>query len=79
MGLLILSIILNCTLVIGVYLIDKHTPFKKWSYIKKQILIGVLFVMIAGWLIYSCIPTYDATQTIDNVNNIENSDITNGE
>ena len=43
MGLLILSIILNCTLVVGVYLIDKHTPFKKWSYIKKQILIGVLF------------------------------------
>lgn len=43
------------------------------------ILIGVIFVMIAGWLIYSCIPTYDATQTIDNVNNIENSDITNGE
>ena len=43
MGLLILSIILNCTLVVGVYLIDKQTPFKKLSYIKKQIIIGVLF------------------------------------
>ncbi|MBO5927911.1 MAG: hypothetical protein J6Q32_03565, partial [Clostridia bacterium] len=43
MGLLILSILLNCVLVVGVYLLNKYTSFKKWSYIKKQILIGVLF------------------------------------
>ena len=43
MGLLIVSIILNCVLVIGIYLLDLYTPFKKCSYIKKQIIIGVLF------------------------------------
>ena len=43
MNLLIISIILNCVLVVGVYLADKYTPLKNWSYIKKQIFIGVLF------------------------------------
>ena len=43
MGLLIISIILNCALAIGVYLLDLYTPFKKCTYIKKQIIIGVLF------------------------------------
>ena len=43
MGLLILSIILNCALVVGFYLADKYTPLRKWTYIKKQILIGLLF------------------------------------
>ncbi|MBO7345574.1 MAG: SpoIIE family protein phosphatase [Clostridia bacterium] len=43
MGLLIVSIILNCVLAIGVYLLDLYTPFKKFTYIKKQIIIGVLF------------------------------------
>ena len=43
MGLFILSIALNCILVIGVYLIEKYTSFKKWAYIKRQIIIGVLF------------------------------------
>ena len=43
MGLLIISIILNCILAIGIYLLDLYTPFNKWSYIKKQIIIGVLF------------------------------------
>ena len=43
MGLLILSIVINCTLVVGVYLSEKFTPLKKWAYMKKQILIGVLF------------------------------------
>jgi heme/copper-type cytochrome/quinol oxidase subunit 2 len=23
------------------------------------ILIGIIFVMVAGWLVYSCIPTYE--------------------
>ena len=43
MGLLILSIILNCVLVVGIYLLNKYTLLKKWSYIKQQIMIGVLF------------------------------------
>ena len=43
MGLLILSMLLNCVLVVSVYLVDKYTLFKKWAYKKKQIIIGVLF------------------------------------
>lgn len=43
MILLIISILLNCILVVGVYLIDKYTIFKKWSYIKKQTIIGIIF------------------------------------
>ena len=44
MGLLIVSIILNCVLVVGVYLIDlAYAPFRNCAYIKKQIIIGVLF------------------------------------
>ena len=43
MGLLIVSIIINCLLVVGIYLLNKYTPFKKWSYMKKQIIIGILF------------------------------------
>ena len=40
---LLVPIILNCMLVVGIYLADKHTAIKKLSYIKKQIIIGVLF------------------------------------
>ena len=40
---LIIPVLLNCMLVLGVYLADKHTTIKKLSYIKKQIIIGVLF------------------------------------
>ena len=40
---LIVPILLNCLVVLGVYLIDKHTDFKKLPYITKQIVIGVLF------------------------------------
>ena len=43
MGLLILSTILDCVLVVGIYLIDKHTPFNKLGSVVKQIIIGVLF------------------------------------
>ena len=43
MGLLIVSIILICVLAIGVYLLELYTPFKKCTYMKKQIIIGVLF------------------------------------
>ena len=40
---LIVPILLNCLLVILVYLADKYTPAKKLPYMTKQIVIGVLF------------------------------------
>ena len=40
---LIVPILLNCLLVFGVYMADKHGLIKKWNYITKQIVIGVLF------------------------------------
>ena len=40
---LLVPIILNCVLVFCVYMAEKHTAIKKLSYIKKQIIIGVLF------------------------------------
>ena len=40
---LIIPILLNCLLVLSVYLIDKYTPAKKLPYAAKQIIVGVLF------------------------------------
>ena len=40
---LIIPILLNCLLVLGVYLVDKRGIIKKWSYITKQIVIGLIF------------------------------------
>ena len=40
---LILPILLNCLLVLGIYLADKHTSIKKLPHMTKQIIIGVLF------------------------------------
>ena len=40
---LIIPILLNCFLVLAVYLVDKFTPAKKLPYIAKQIIIGILF------------------------------------
>ena len=40
---LIVPILLNCLLVLFVYLMDKYTPAKKLPYMTKQIIIGVLF------------------------------------
>ena len=40
---LTIPIVLNCILVLAVYLIDKYTPAKKLPYIAKQIIIGLLF------------------------------------
>ena len=40
---LVIPILLNCVLVLAVYLVDKHTPAKKMPYIAKQIIIGLLF------------------------------------
>ena len=40
---LIIPILLNCILVLSVYLVDKYTPLKKMPYMAKQIIIGILF------------------------------------
>ena len=40
---LIIPILINCLLVLGVYMADKYTPAKKWRYVTKQIAVGVLF------------------------------------
>ena len=40
---LLIPILLNCVLVLAVYMADKHTPVKKLPYIPKQIIIGILF------------------------------------
>ncbi|MEE0839218.1 MAG: LytS/YhcK type 5TM receptor domain-containing protein, partial [Acutalibacteraceae bacterium] len=40
---LIIPILLNCILVLSVYLVDKHSSAKKLPYIAKQIIIGILF------------------------------------
>ena len=38
-----IPILINCLLVLGVYLAEKHTSAKKWPYFAKQIIIGILF------------------------------------
>ena len=40
---LIIPILLNCILVLGVYLVDKYTPAKKLPYMTKQVIVGILF------------------------------------
>ena len=40
---LIIPILLNCVLVLAVYLADKRTPAKNLPYMTKQVIIGLLF------------------------------------
>ena len=40
---LTIPILINCFLVLAVYLTDKYTPAKKLPYMTKQIMIGILF------------------------------------
>lgn len=61
---LLLPIFINILLVIAFYLANKHTNFQKLSYLKKQIIIGVLF----GGL--SCLASsfgFDVFGTVANV------------
>ena len=46
---LIVPILLNCILVLAVYLSDKHTSTKKLTYMKKQAVIGVLFGCVSAF------------------------------
>ena len=46
---LIVPILLNCALVLAVYLVDKYTPTKKLPYMVKQLLIGLLFGCVSAF------------------------------
>ena len=46
---LTVPILLNCALVLCVYLIDKYTPAKKLKHVTKQIIIGVLFGAVSAF------------------------------
>ena len=46
---LIIPILLNCLLVLAVYLIDKYTPAKKFPYAVKQIIIGAFFGAVSAF------------------------------
>ena len=46
---LIVPILLNCILVLAVYLVDKYTPAKKMSYGAKQTIIGLLFGAVSAF------------------------------
>lgn len=46
---LIIPVLLNCFLVLGVYLADKYTPAKKLPYPIKQAVIGVLFGCVSAF------------------------------
>ena len=46
---LIVPILINCLLVLGVYLADKYTAFKKVPYMTKQIVIGILFGCVSAF------------------------------
>ena len=46
---LTIPILINCILVLGIYLSDKHTQLKKLPYMTKQIVIGVLFGCVSAF------------------------------
>ena len=46
---LIVPVLINCILVLSVYLADKYTSFKKMPYMKKQVIIGVLFGALSAF------------------------------
>ena len=46
---LAIPILINCILVLGVYLADKYTPARKLPYMTKQIIIGVLFGCVSAF------------------------------
>ena len=46
---LTIPILINCMLVLSVYLVDKYTPAKKLPHIAKQIIIGLLFGAVSAF------------------------------
>ena len=43
---LIIPVLLNCFLVLGLYLADKHTPARKLPHMAKQGIVGILFGLL---------------------------------
>ena len=46
---LTIPILINCVLVLAVYLSDKHTPAKKIPYMAKQVIVGILFGAVSAF------------------------------
>ena len=46
---LLIPILMNCLLVLAVYMADKHTSAKKLAYLPKQIIIGILFGAVSAF------------------------------
>ena len=46
---LIIPILLNCMLVLVIYLADKYSPFKRVPYLAKQVIIGILFGCVSAF------------------------------
>ena len=46
---LVIPILLNCALVLGIYLADKYTAVKKLPYMAKQIIVGILFGCVSAF------------------------------
>ena len=46
---LIIPVLLNCFLVVSIYLIEKHTPAKKLPHMAKQVIIGILFGCVSAF------------------------------
>ena len=46
---LFIPILLNCVLVLAVYLADKHTPVQKLPYMVRQVITGILFGCVSAF------------------------------
>ena len=46
---LIIPVLLNCFLVLAIYLVEKHTPAKKLPYMAKQLITGILFGCVSAF------------------------------
>ena len=46
---LIVPVLLNCILVMAIYLTDKYTPAKKLPHMAKQVIIGILFGCVSSF------------------------------
>ena len=46
---LLIPILLNCILVLAIYLADRHTPAKNLPYMTKQLIVGALFGVLSAF------------------------------
>ena len=61
---LAIPILINSILVLGVYLLDKYTGFKKLPYMAKQIIIGVLFGGVSAFASSYGVPMLGTTVNV---------------